>query len=177
MEYISVFKRTLLEFIDEVDGILDSQRYEFPKHVQTELKAAKITIAAGTPEVITEVLQTFGKFMLQFETEIKKADTRVFKRLQVCKACPDGDLETVLQTHSRLQDCVCERKCTKKCVCDAKCTNCSELLKNFDSKTFNAVQYIIAQALEGGDDEKEDIAIIFQYISSLLAAAKGYKKR
>jgi hypothetical protein len=153
----------------EVHDILKSGRYETPEILLTDLEVAKVTVAACNPEAMVEIMTTFGKFILQFETEIKKKDIAFFNHLEVCKACLTNDKSK----------CVCLSACSKKCKCDPKCPNCSELLRDLDSKTFTAVKYIIGQAVDDKDnkDKKEDIDVIFNYISSLLAAAKNHKKR
>jgi hypothetical protein len=192
--YATAFKKTLQELINDVQGILKSDRYDAPKVLSTDLKAAEIAIAACNDEAIVEIMNTFGKFVLQFETQILKKDVGFFNRLEICKACgPNGNPSK--------ERCVCLRPCFvagdktvtnnravsvdsgisnsgKKCKCDPKCPNCSDLLKELDSKTFNAIKYIIGQAVEDSDEEKkEDIDIIFQFISSLLTSAKKYKER
>uniref|UniRef100_A0A6C0JUF1 Uncharacterized protein n=1 Tax=viral metagenome TaxID=1070528 RepID=A0A6C0JUF1_9ZZZZ len=203
--YATAFKKTLQELINDVQGILKSDRYDAPKILSTDLKAAEIAIAACNDEAIVEIMNTFGKFVLQFETQILKKDVAFFNRLEICKACgPDGNPQK--------ERCVCLRPCfsdigrsdnkgttnrsvsdrsfdkiaeginttknSHKCRCDPKCPNCSDLLKELDSKTFNAIKYIIGQAVEDSDEEKkEDIDIIFQFISSLLTSAKKYKER
>jgi len=193
--YATAFKKTLQELINDVQGILKSDRYDAPKILSTDLKAAEIAIAACNDEAIVEIMNTFGKFVLQFETQILKKDVAFFNRLEICKACgPDGNPQK--------ERCVCLRPCFSgadnkgttnrsvseggissksgghKCRCDPKCPNCSDLLKELDSKTFNAIKYIIGQAVEDSDEEKkEDIDIIFQFISSLLTSAKKYKER
>lgn len=168
MEYHAIFKTTLQELIAEVRDILKSGRYETPEILLTDLEMAKVTVTACTPEAMVDIMTTFGKFILQFESQIKKKDVEFFNRLEVCKACAGHG-----------EKCICLSSCHKKCKCDAKCPNCSELLKDLDSKTFTAIKYIIGQAVDDiqDKDKKEDIDVIFNYISSLLAAAKNHKKR
>jgi hypothetical protein len=168
--YSPIFKKTLLEFISEIQDILQSGRYEVPEIIQTDLQMAKIVLAAATNEIVTDIMITFGKFMLQFSSQIEKRDTDFFNRLNICRACVNGTVNN--------HQCQCLPICQTKCECSHKCPNCSELLKDLDSKTFVAAKYVIEQAIEDSTpDKKEDIDVIFSYISSLLAAAKNYKKR
>ena len=171
--YSPIFQKTLLEFIQEIEDILDSKRYQVPEVIKTDLQMAKIVVSAATPEIVTDIMVLFGKFVIQFESQIKNKDVDFFNRLDVCRGCcnPAG-------TKKVTGRCMCSPVCTKTCICDAKCSNCSELLKDLDSKTLVASKFIIEQAIEDSDQEKkEDIDVIFNYISSLLAAAKNYKKR
>lgn len=172
--YSPIFKKTLLEFIVEIKDILKSKRYEVPEIIITDLYAAEITVSAANNDLITEIMQDFGKFIIQFEGQISKKDVEFFNRLDICRGCQE-----VANKKPRKHPCTCLPCCSdKKCICDAKCPNCSELLKNLDSKTFVAARYVVEQALENMDaDKKEDIDVIFAYLSSLLASAKNYKKR
>jgi len=52
-----------------------------------------------------------------------------------------------------------------------------ESLKELDSKTFNAIKYIFDQAADGGDDEREDIDVLFDYMKSIKEIIKKYKGR
>lgn len=169
MEFHVVFKKTLQELINELDDIIQSGRYDVPSIIKTDLQAAAYLISSATSDMIIEIMQTFGKFVIQFEKEIKQKDVAFFNRLEVCKCC----------NGTKGNNCVCLCQCKyNECHCDAKCANCSDLLADLDSKTFNAIKYIIGQAVEDPDmDKKEDIDVIFNYISSLLAAAKNHKKR
>lgn len=168
MEYHIVFKKTLQELITEIQGILAETRYDVPDLIKSDLKAASFIIASATPDIVVEIMQTFGKFVIPYEKEINQKNVEFFDRLEICKHCVE----------SKKSGCVCKNQCKEKCACDAKCSNCSELLTSLDSKTFTAIKYIINQAIEDTDEEKqEDIDVIFNYISSLLAAAKNHKKR
>ena len=54
----------------------------------------------------------------------------------------------------------------------------SSVVKELDTGTFIAAKYVIDQAIQDNTPtKKEDIDIIFEYISSLVAAAKQHKKR
>lgn len=171
MAFHAVFKKTLQELILEVEDILNSGRYDAPELLKTDLKTASIAVAACNEEAMTDIMTTFGKFVLQFEGHIQKRNVDFFKHLEVCKGCVGSCL--------REHECVCNSRCGTKCKCDAKCPNCSEILRDLDSKTFNAIKYIIGQAIEDDTDpdKKEDIDVIFNFISSLLAASKNHKKR
>lgn len=169
--YGDIFKKTLSEFIDEITDILNSGRYDVPDIIKTDLKAAKITVSAAPMDVIMDIMNDFGKFVIQFEHQISKHDVNFFYKLDVCKSCHNGK-------RNKKEHCTCSPCCEKTCTCDGKCPNCSELLKNLDSKTFVTAKFIIEQAIQDTDDDKqEDIDVIFNYISSLLAAAKNHKKR
>lgn len=168
MDLPFVFKKTLSEFITEIFDILKSGRYDVPHIIESDLKVAQIAVAASNEEIITEIMQTFGKFVIQFEKEVVDKNVVFFDKLDICKGCAG----------KKGAPCICSPVCGKKCACTAKCPNCSELLNSLDSATFSAVKYIISQAVTANDaDKKEDIDVIFGYISSLLAAAKSYKKR
>jgi len=168
--YCPIFKKTLLEFITEIQDILQSGRYQVPEIIQTDLQMAKIVLAAATNEIVANIMITFGKFMLQFQNQIDKRDVDFFNRLNICRACVKGTVNN--------HQCQCLPVCQDKCECSPKCPNCSDLLKELDSKTFVAAKYVIEQAIEDSTpDKKEDVDVIFSYISSLLAAAKNYKKR
>jgi len=52
-----------------------------------------------------------------------------------------------------------------------------EELKDLDSKTFNAIKYIIDQAADGGEEEQEDIDVLFEYMKSIKEIVKKYKSR
>lgn len=172
--YSEIFKKTLLEFIDEIQDILESGRYDVPEIIGTDLKMAKITVSAAPIDVVTDIMTDFGKFTIQFEHQIHKHDVNFFYRLDICKACSPGAKHSL----QKKEHCTCQPCCEKSCKCDAKCPNCSELLRNLDSKSFIASKFIVEQAIKDTDTEKqEDIDVIFNYISSLLAAAKNYKKR
>jgi len=169
MSYYAVFKRTLQELIIELQSILESQRYDAPTILYTDLKTAEIFINACNEGAITEIMNTFSKFVIPLESYINSKDVQFFKRMDVCKGC--------LKIAN--EKCVCSTACGVKCKCAPKCFNCSEILRDLDSKTFNAIKYIVGQAAEDQDDpdKREDIEVIFKYISSLLAASKNYKKR
>lgn len=178
--YGDIFKKTLLEFIDEISDILTSGRYEVPDIIKTDLKAAKITVSAAPMDVIMDIMNDFGKFVIQFEHQITKHDVNFFYKLDICKSCqPSGSATARTKgQRNKKEHCTCSPCCEKTCTCDAKCPNCSELLKNLDSKTFVTAKFIIEQAIQDTDaDKQEDIDVIFNYISSLLAAAKNHKKR
>ena len=171
--FSSIFRKTILEFIQEIRDILASKRYDVPDVIKTDLQMAEIVISAASQEFITEIMSTFGKFVIQYEKQIKEKDVEFFNRLDVCTSCciPAGSKK--VSGH-----CKCLKTCVKTCSCDAKCSNCSDLLKELDSKTLVAARFIIEQAVKDTDKEKkEDIEVIFTYISSLLAASKNYKKR
>lgn len=183
-----IFQKTLVEFIAEIKSILDSGKYEVPEAIRTDLDVADVVVKAAPPEVVSEIMHTFGKFVIQFEPQIKSKDADFFNRLEVCRACTSKDASAV----SKDNHCHCKTQCTglfttkdaasKKtrggCQCDSKCPNCSELLKELDSKTLVGAKYIIEQAvLDPSAEKSEDIDVIFDYVASLLAAAKNYKKR
>lgn len=133
----SMFKQTLLEFISEIQDILQSGRYNVPDNISYELKMAKIALAAASIELVTDIMISFGKEILPLEKEIKQKDVAFFAKL-----------------HS------------------------SSVVKELDTGTFIAAKYVIDQAIQDNTPtKKEDIDIIFEYISSLVAAAKQHKKR
>ena len=133
----SMFKQTLLEFISEIQDILQSGRYNVPDNISYELKMAKIALAAASIELVTDIMISFGKEILPLEKEIKQKDVTFFAKL-----------------HS------------------------SSVVKELDTGTFIAAKYVIDQAIQDNTPtKKEDIDIIFEYISSLVAAAKQHKKR
>lgn len=168
MSYLTVGQRTFLELMSELEDILETDRYDVPSLIKTDLKAAKILIAAADDSFINDMLTTLSLFLLPLEDKINTNDIDFFKRLEVCKHC-EGDHNS--------KGCVCVAKCHKKCKCPPTCINCSEVLKELDSKTFNAIKYIVDQAADGGDDEKEDIEVIFKYIKTICAIVKSHKKR
>jgi hypothetical protein len=169
MEYSAIGQRTFLELISEVQDIINSKRYDIPELIATELKAARITISAANESFIEDMLNTLSLFLLPLEDKINSEDVDFFKRLEVCKACePENDHH---------HECICILKCKKKCNCSPSCVNCSDILKMADLKTFNAIKFIINQAVDGGEEEYEDIHILFEYLQSITALVKNHKKR
>jgi len=169
MDCVSVGQKTFLELIAEVQDILASKRYDIPKCISTELKAAKIVVSAADEAFIGDMLTTLSLFLLPLEDKIDSNNVDFFKHLEICKACEVGN------AHSH--ECVCVMKCSKKCKCLPTCINCSDNLKEMDSKTFNAIKYIVDQAVDGGPEEYEDIGVIFEYMKSIKEVVKKYKKR
>ena len=160
---------TFLEMVSEVQDIINSGKYDIPELISTELKAAQITISAADESFIEEMLNTLSLFLLPLEDKIDAEDVDFFKRLEICKACmPDNEHH---------HECICVLRCNKKCKCTPSCINCSDILKEIDSKTFNAIKYIVDQAVDGGEDEYEDIHVLFEYIKSIKALVKNHKKR
>ena len=169
MDCLTVGKQTFLELISEIQDILKSGRYDTPELISTELEAAKIVINAADESFIGDMFTTLSLFLLPLEEQIDSKNVDFFKRLEICKACePD---------HRGKHDCVCKLKCEKKCKCSPTCINCSDTLKELDSKTFNAIKYIVDQAVDGGDDEQEDIDVIFDFMGTIKQIVKKYKGR
>lgn len=169
MDCLTVGKQTFLELISEVHDILQSGRYDTPELIATELHAAKIVINAADESFIGDMLTTLSLFLLPLENQIDNKNIDFFKHLEVCKACEPE--------HKGKHECVCTLKCTKKCNCTPNCINCSDTLKELDSKTFNAIKYIVDQAVDGGDDEQEDIDVIFDFMGTIKEIVKKYKGR
>jgi len=170
MSYLSIGQRTFLELMTELEEIIESGRYDVPSLIKTDLKAAKIVIAAADDHFINAMLNTLALFLIPLEDKINREDVDFFKRLEICKHCDP--------THSgdKPEKCVCVTKC-HKCKCLKNCINCSEILKELDSKTFNAIKYIVDQAADGGEEEMDDVHTIFLYLQSALALVKTHKKR
>jgi len=168
-EYAAIGQQTFLELISEVKDIINSGRYDIPELIQTELKAAEITVSAADESFLRDMLNTLSLFLLPLEDKIDREDVDFFKRLEICKACEPNN--------AHHHDCICLLKCKKKCKCTPNCINCSDVLKELDSKTFNAIKYIVEQAVDGDEECYEDIDVIFAYIKSIKALVKKYKKR
>jgi len=169
MDCLTVGKKTFLELIEEVTDILESNRYDIPELIKTELQAAKIVVSAADDNLVGSMLTTLSLFLLPLEDKVNNKNVDFFKHLEICKAC-EGDYK---------YKCVCEDfKCSKnKCKCGPNCINCSTTLKELDSKTFNAIKYIVDQAVDGGEEEYDDIDVIFQYMQSIKEIVKKYKGR
>lgn len=169
MDCATVGRQTFLELITEVQDILNSGRYDIPDFIKTELQAAKIAVSAADESLIGDMFTTLSLFLLPLEDKVDSKNIDFFKHLEICKACEPNN--------AHKHECICVMKCKKKCLCSPNCINCSDTLKELDSKTFNAIKYIVDQAADGGDDEYEDIDVLFEYMKSIKEIVKKYKGR
>jgi len=159
---VKIFKNELLNCIDDMIDIMENSFTgdPFAQKLSGELKVAKTIVVPLGENGVIEIMDAFLKCTIPLKPRIQKRDRKFFEGINVCEHCGSQDSQN---------ECICITKCGEVCECGESCINCSDILKELDSKTFKAIKMVMKK----GDPDDVDIA--FQYIDCFIAAGEKHR--
>lgn len=161
---VKIFRDEMINCIVDMTDIMESGLFSGDESAQklvSELKVAKTFLQPLGENGIIQIMDAFFKCTIPLKERIETRDRGFFEEITVCDYCNDPDSES---------DCICETKCKDVCDCSESCTNCSEILKELDSKTFKAIKMVMKKG------EPDDVNVAFEYIDCFIAACEKFRK-
>lgn len=158
--HIKIFKCNLQKCIADCIDILKERKNDRDAQILiTELKYADTFVDALTEQLLKDILLQFITAIGGVRQYIKDRDVSFFDDVNPCTWCKKST-----------GICICKVACHGKCACLESCLNCNDFLSSMDIKTFKAIKKIVK------DGDKENIAIMFDYIDAFISSGDKYRQ-